>query len=51
MDIFWRGGEEKQENYDNTNPISHLYYFCCTVRKECMWEGLWKWQDIIYVPG
>ena len=45
MDIFWGRGRKTEKNYDNTNPISHLSYFCCTVRTECMWEGLWKWQE------
>lgn len=39
-DIFGGRGTKTEKNYENTNPISHLYYFCCTMRSEGMWMGL-----------
>lgn len=39
-DIFGGRGTKTEKNYENTNLISHLYYFCCTTRSEGMWMGL-----------
>lgn len=38
-----RGTKTEKKDYDNS-PISCLYYFYCTIRRECMREWLWQCQ-------